>query len=95
MIAIGSVVGAAGGGLRGTMPDEVTATVQLYLAGKIDQWFVRKDKPGVVFVINAAGAEDARALLDGLPLARAGIMKFELIPVGPLAPLAVLTRAAR
>jgi hypothetical protein len=72
------------------MPREVPDTVRLYLNGKIDQWFSRKDGGGVVFVLNVTSIEDARELLAVLPLAAASLMSFELIPVGPLFPLGML-----
>jgi hypothetical protein len=34
------------------LPDEVRATVQLYLDGKIQQWYSRADGRGVVFIMN-------------------------------------------
>jgi hypothetical protein len=69
------------------MPQEVPATVRLYLAGKIDSWYVRKDTRGVVFLMNVSTVEEAHALLEKLPLGVAGLMKFDLIPIGPLSPL--------
>ncbi len=69
------------------MPSEVRDTVRLYLAGKIDSWYVRKDQPGVVFLMNVSTVEEAHALLEALPLGKAGIMAFDLIPIGPLSPL--------
>jgi hypothetical protein len=72
------------------MPSEVRETVKLYLAGKIDSWYVRKDAPGVVFLMNVATVKEAHDLLEALPLGKAGIMEFELIPIGPLSPLQYL-----
>ena len=72
------------------MPHEVPATVRLYLDGKIDQWFSRKDGAGVVFIVNATSIEEAGQILAVLPLAKASLMSFELIPVGPLFPLGML-----
>ncbi len=40
--------------MRTTMPQEVRDTVRLYLAGKIDSWYVRQDQPGVVFLMMSA-----------------------------------------
>jgi hypothetical protein len=37
------------------MPKEVPDTLQLYLDGKIDQFWFREDKPGVVFLITTPG----------------------------------------
>ena len=87
VLAIGSVPNPPTGGTANIMPREVDATVRLYLAGKIDQWYVRRDTRGVVFLMNVSTVEEAHALLEKLPLGVAGIMKFELIPVGPLSPL--------
>ncbi|MEZ2347869.1 hypothetical protein [Terriglobus sp. RCC_193] len=87
VIAIGSVVSTAAGGAANIMPQEVSDTVRLYLSGKIDQWYVRKDQRGVVFLMNVTSTEEAHSLLEKLPLGVAGIMKFDLIPVGPLSPL--------
>jgi len=72
------------------MPSEVRETVKLYLAGKIDSWYVRKDQPGVVFLMNVATVKEAHDLLEALPLGKAGIMEFDLIPIGPLSPLQYL-----
>ena len=75
---------------RSIMPQEVPATVRLYLDGKIDQWWVRQDGKGVVFLMNVTSAEEAQALLDKLPLGEAHLMSFQFIPLGPLSPLRVL-----
>jgi hypothetical protein len=76
------------------MPKEVPDTLQLYLDGKIEQFWFRKDRPGVVFLMSGESVEDARAAVEKLPLAKGGFMTFDLIPVGPLAPLARLIQAA-
>lgn len=96
VIAIGSVNSTLAQGSAGAniMPREVSDTVRLYLAGKIDQWYVRKDTRGVVFLMNVSTVEEAHELLEKLPLGVAGIMKFELIPVGPLSPLNYLLAPA-
>ena len=75
---------------RGIMSHEVPDTVKLYLAGKIDQWYVRKYCKGVVFLLNLSSAEEAKSMLDHLPLGQAKLMHFDFIPLGPLSPLALL-----
>jgi hypothetical protein len=65
-------------------------TARLYLAGKIDQWFFKTDESGVVLIMNLADPNEAHELLEQLPLGRAGMMEFEIIPLGPLKPLATL-----
>jgi hypothetical protein len=69
------------------MKQEVPDTVRLYLAGKLDQWYSRKDQNGVVFILNCTSIEEAHALLEKLPLGQAKLMEFDLIPLGPLSPL--------
>jgi hypothetical protein len=72
------------------MPSEARDTLRLQLQGKIDQWFAKADGSGAVFLMNVTTAAEAHALLEQLPLGRAGMMTFELIPIGPLWPLALL-----
>jgi hypothetical protein len=72
------------------MPKEVPDTVRLYLSGKIDQWYVRQDGKGVVFLLNVSSVEEAHTLLEQLPLGQAKLMEFDLMPLGPLSPLRVL-----
>ncbi|MGY4447073.1 hypothetical protein ACVWZR_001733 [Bradyrhizobium sp. i1.3.1] len=43
------------------MPREVPATLKLYLDGKIEQFWFRQDKPGVVFLMNVESLEQAKA----------------------------------
>lgn len=74
------------------VPQEVSDTAWLAMDGKIDQWFARQDEEGVVFLMNVKTPEEAHVLLEKLPLGRAGLMKFQLIPVGPLWPLTYLMR---
>jgi len=90
ILAIGHIVAAQAGNRQSIMPSEVRETVKLYLAGKIDQWYVRKDQPGVVFLMNVPTVKEAHDLLEALPLGKAGIMEFDLIPIGPLSPLQYL-----
>ena len=72
------------------MPKEVPATLKLYLDGKIEQFWFRDDKPGVIFLMNADSVEQATAAINKLPLAAGGFLGFEMIPVGPLKPLGLL-----
>jgi hypothetical protein len=73
------------------LPKEVPDTLRLYLDGKIDQFWFREDKPGgVVFLMNATSIEEAKSMIEALPLAANGYLAFEYIPVGPLKPLGLL-----
>jgi hypothetical protein len=71
-------------------PKEVPATLRLYLAGKIDQWWIRQSQTGAVFLLNVTSLDEARTLMEQLPLGQAGLMKHEFIELGPLTPLHLL-----
>ena len=72
------------------MPSEIRATVKLYFDGKIREWYSRGDGKGVVFLINAKTEDEARSVMETLPLARQELMDRQYIPVGPLMPLRAL-----
>src|SRR5262252_8513607 len=72
------------------MPSEIRATVKLYLDGKIRQWRSRGDGKGVVLLIDAKTEDEARAVMETLPLSKEHLMDYEYILVGPLMPLMAL-----
>jgi hypothetical protein len=72
------------------MPDEVRATVQLYLDGKIQQWFSKADGRGVMFIFNCSTVAEAKALTDELPLVKGKFATFEFTALAPLTPLRYL-----
>jgi hypothetical protein len=69
------------------IPEEVRATVRLYLEGKIRQWYSRSDGKGVILIVNATSIADAETVIDALPLSKANLVDHEYTEVGPLAPL--------
>jgi len=73
------------------MPSEVRQTVQLYLGGKIREWFSRADGRGAVFLLDTKDVSEAHAIMEDLPLAKQNLMDHEYIAVGPLVPLRLLT----
>jgi hypothetical protein len=72
------------------MPAEIRQTVQLYLNGKIREWYSRGDGRGVVLLLDSRDVAEAHAIMDGLPLAKENLMDHEYIAVGPLLPLRLL-----
>lgn len=76
------------------IPDEIQATVKLYLEGKIREWYSRGNGKGVVFLVEAKTEDEARALIEPLPLAKQQLIDSEYIPVGPLMPLKALNPGA-
>ncbi len=82
--------------LMDVIPAEIRATVKLYFDGKIREWYSRGDGKGVVFLVDAKTEEEARAIMETLPLGKANWMDDEYIPVGPLMPLkALMAQAAQ
>jgi hypothetical protein len=79
--------------IMAVMPSEVRETVKLYLDGKIRQWYSRGDGKGVVFFLDVKTEDEARAIMETLPLSKEDLMDHEYIPVGPLMPLAGLIGA--
>ena len=76
--------------IMAVIPDEIQATVKLYFDGKIRQWYSRGDGKGVVFMVDAKTEDEARAIMETLPLAKEHLMDHQYVPVGPLMPLRAL-----
>jgi hypothetical protein len=79
--------------IMANLPEEIRATVKLYLDGKIRQWFSRGNGRGAVFLVDAKTEDEARAIMETLPLAQEQLMDHQYIPVGPLMPLRMLMSA--
>ena len=75
------------------LPREVPATLQLYLDGKMEQFWLRDKEEGVIFLMSVDSVEEADRLLKGLPLGQANLLTFDLMPIGPLLPLGMLMKA--
>ena len=94
ILAIGTIQpGADLQQVRRILPGEMQATAELYLQGKIDQWYSLQGRPGVVFILNVTDPAMAKEMLEALPLSREHLMSFELVPLGPLTPLRQLLPA--
>ena len=81
------------------LPEEVRETVDLYLDGKIEQWYSLQGKRGVAFIINVTDPAVAHEMLENLPLGKArschrdrGRQFPELPPVGQQTPAIVQNR---
>jgi muconolactone delta-isomerase len=72
------------------LPKEVPATLQLYLDGKMEQFWLREKEIGVIFLMSVDSVDEADKLLKGLPLGQANLLTFELMPIGPLLPRGML-----
>jgi hypothetical protein len=74
------------------VPEEVRGVSQLYMDGKIEQWYTRGDGKGQIFFLRAKTVDDAKAIFAELPMVKAGYVDVEYIPVGPYSPVRLLTR---
>jgi hypothetical protein len=72
------------------MPAEIRQTVQLYLNGKIREWYSRGDGRGAILLLGTRDVAEAHTIMEGLPLAKQNLMDHEYIAVGPLFPLRLL-----
>ena len=74
------------------LPAEVPATLKLYLDGKMEQFWLRDQEAGVIFLMNVESIDEADRLLKALPLGEADLLTFDLMPIGPLLPLGLLMK---
>ena len=65
------------------VPLEGARARQLYSAGFTRQIWHRGDKPGACQIVEAENIEGVRENLATLPLAAAGMIEFDIIPLKP------------
>jgi hypothetical protein len=70
--------------------EEVKHTLEAYLDGKIRNFWFQVNRPGVVFILESTDEDEARHVMEELPLVVAGLMDVDLIPLQPLKPLGTL-----
>ena len=92
VMAVGSLVPLSPEQLAHYMPTEVPATLQLYLDGKMEQFWMRENGVGVIFLMSVESVDEADRLLKALPLGQADLLTFDLMPIGPLLPLGMLMK---
>jgi hypothetical protein len=94
VLAIGSLVKPLSDERRAViLAKEVPHTLQLYLKGAIEQFWFRQDKPGPVFLMDVETIEEAKAIIDAMPLMVDGVAAYEYMQLGPLKPLGMLIQA--
>ena len=62
---------------------EAAKAWELYQSGVLRELYFRADRADAVLVLECSSAEQARERLAELPLMRAGLIEFELIPLAP------------
>ena len=64
------------------MQDEARHAWQMYKGGIIRDIYFRQDRPGVAIIAEAASVDVAKTALAEFPLAKAGLIGWEVIPLG-------------
>jgi muconolactone delta-isomerase len=62
---------------------EAARAWELYQAGVIRELYFRQDRPEAVLVLECADVQEANQVLATLPLVKAGLITFEVIPLVP------------
>jgi hypothetical protein len=73
---------------------EAAQVWELYQSGYVREAYFRADQHTAVLVLECADEAAARELLDTLPLVKAGLIDFELIPLAPYSGFARLFKDA-
>src|SRR5260370_13745072 len=63
--------------IMAVIPEEIRATVKLYLDGRSRRWYSRGRGQGVIFLVDAKTEDEARAVMETLPLAKNQLMDHE------------------
>ena len=92
VMAIGTLKALTSEQRQKYLPKEVPATLQLYLDGKMEQFWLRDKEAGVIFLMTVDSVDEADKLLKALPLGQANLLTFDLMPIGPLLPLGMLMK---
>jgi hypothetical protein len=62
---------------------EAACVWKLYQAGSLRELYFRQDRSDAVLMLECADLAEAQAVLNTLPLVKAGLITFELIPLKP------------
>ncbi|QCP51750.1 superoxide dismutase [Trinickia violacea] len=65
------------------LQDEARHGWQLYKRGIVRDIYFRRDRPGVAIIAECDSVEAARQALRKFPLAKVGLIDWEIIPLGP------------
>lgn len=78
--------------MRPHLEAEVKHAWKLYKQGPVREMYDRKDRTGVVFVLECGNVDEARSSLDELPFVREKLIDFEIIPLEPFSYFETLFR---
>ncbi len=75
--------GATTDDFRPHLKAEAARAWELYQAGVFREMYFREDLHTAVLILECTELEAARAALDSLPLVKAGLITFDIIPLIP------------
>lgn len=64
------------------LENEVRYGWEMYKSGLVRDIYFRQDRPGVAIIAEADSIEAAHALLMAFPLAKEGLIGWDIIPLG-------------
>jgi hypothetical protein len=62
---------------------EAVRVWELHQAGFIRELYFRQDRPCAVLVLECRDGDEARRILETLPLVREGLITFDIVPLVP------------
>jgi hypothetical protein len=72
------------------LKEEAARVWELYQAGTFREMYFRQDESSAVLILECADVEEAKSLLNTLPLVREGLITLDVIPLVPYPGLARL-----
>ena len=75
--------GAAAETFQEVAKAEALRVWELYQAGILREFYFRADRNEAVLVLECKDTDEARDALESLPLVKAGLITFDLIPLAP------------
>jgi hypothetical protein len=75
--------GATAASFKPYLKAEAARVWELYQAGVFRELYFRQDRHDAVLMLECASTEEAREILNTLPLVKAGLITFEIIPLLP------------
>jgi N-formylglutamate amidohydrolase len=75
-------------------PDQIAAEAakvwQIYTSNLLREIYLRADQLGAVLMFECANVEEVKAVVDCLPMVKAGLLDFDIIPLNPFLSLETL-----
>ena len=72
------------------LKEEAARAWELYNSGVFRELYFKADHGGAVLMLECENVDEARQVLNTLPLVKAGLVDFDIIPLGPFLPFGAL-----